>query len=455
MYPGPLFSIGNVHVYAYGICMAVGIILCFVFLLWAFWYKNFNEECTDKMLFLGIIATGIGILFAMLFQSLYNYIETGEFEFGSMTFIGGLIGGVGSYLLFYNLYVYVVAPRTKIKWLQNNMNASLTDAVTFIPIGITIAHAFGRLGCFFAGCCYGAPADWGIKFETTSGPVIPTQLFECIFLVILTVVMAVLYFKFKFNCNLGLYLVAYGVWRFIIEFFRADDRGGFIPGLSPSQFWSIIMVIAGIGYFFLYKYVLKDKMKHPELQPSVREKKVKETKKNARNTANDISIVTSIAIFSAFVMVVLTIVGVCINWANFSAQLGDGLVETGIESITLTQLFDSLGKLDGEIGSAFKIMVAFAILTVILTSATAVCATVCKVIKRKQFNFILFAVAMVCIIFGVVSILSSFALCNILSINAGSLASGAYTPAAGAWLTAIGGFIAGIMGLVVTVIIKE
>lgn len=215
------------------------------------------------------------------------------------------------------------------------------------------------------------------------------------------------------------------------------------------------MVIAGIGYFFLYKYVLKDKMKHPELQPSVREKKVKETKKNACNTANDISIITYIAIFSALVMVVLTIVGVCINWANFSAQLGDGLVETGIESITLTQLFDSLSKLDGEIGSAFKIMVAFAILTIILTSATAVCATVCKVIKWKQFNFILFVVAMICIIFGVVSILSSFALCNILSINAGSLASGTYTPAAGAWLTAIGGFIAGIMGLVVTVIIKE
>ena len=279
MFPGPLFSIGNLHVYAYGICMAVGIIACFAFLLWAFWYKNFNEECTDKMLFLGLIATAIGILFAMLFQSVYNYIETGKFTFGSMTFIGGLIGGVGSYLLFYNLYVYVVAPRTKIKALQNNMNASLTDALPFIPIGITIAHAFGRLGCTFAGCCYGKEADWGIYFATAGTKVIPTQLFECIFLVILSVVMAVLYFKFKFNCNLGLYLVAYGVWRFIIEFFRNDDRGSFIPGLSPSQFWCIIMVLAGIGYFFLYKYVLKAKMKHPELQPSVRKKKGEEESK--------------------------------------------------------------------------------------------------------------------------------------------------------------------------------
>ena len=93
MYPDPLFSIGDVHVYAYGVCMAVGIIACFAFLLWAFSYKNFNEECTDKMLLLGIVATGIGILFAMLFQSVYNYIESPEdgFQFGSMTFYLSLI----------------------------------------------------------------------------------------------------------------------------------------------------------------------------------------------------------------------------------------------------------------------------------------------------------------------------------------------------------------------------
>lgn len=295
MYPDPLFSIGDVHVYAYGVCMAVGIIACFAFLLWAFSYKNFNEECTDKMLLLGIVATGIGILFAMLFQSVYNYIESPEegFQFGSMTFYGGLIGGVGSYLLFYNVYVYAVAPRVKVKWLQNNMNASLTDAIPFIPIGICIAHAFGRLGCFFGGCCYGEPTDSWIGLPCAHGynsilgmnmdgvDVIPVQLMECIFLFLLAGAMALLYFKYKFNCNFGVYCIAYGVWRFIIEFFRVDDRGGFIPGLTPSQFWCILMVIIGVGYFFLYKYVLKKKMKHPELQPPVNPKKAKSAEGDA------------------------------------------------------------------------------------------------------------------------------------------------------------------------------
>ena len=51
-----------------------------------------------------------------------------------------------------------------------------------------------------------------------------------------------------------LYLISYGIWRFVIEYFRADYRGDFIPGLSPSQFWSIIMVIGGIIVFFIYRY---------------------------------------------------------------------------------------------------------------------------------------------------------------------------------------------------------
>lgn len=275
MHPDALFTIGSLSVYPYGLCMAAGIILCFVFLLVAFRLKNFNEAATDKLIVIGVCATAIGIVFAMLFQSVYNYIDTGKWSFGSMTFYGGLIGGVGSFLIVWNLYIYVVAPRTKIKLLKDDLNGTLTDALPFIPIGITIAHAFGRLGCFFAGCCYGLPADWGIKFETTSVPVIPTQLFECIFLAVLSGVMALLYFKFKFNCNFGVYAIAYGVWRFVIEFFRDDNRGSFIPGISPSQFWAIVMVLLGIGYFFLYKYVLKNKMRHPELQPPVNPKKAK------------------------------------------------------------------------------------------------------------------------------------------------------------------------------------
>lgn len=260
--------------------MGLGIILCFVFLMVTMTKKNFNEESIDKILFIGVFATAFGVFMAAVVQGLYNYIDGNGFDLKSMTFYGGLIGGVSSFLIVWNLYIYVIAPRTKIKALQNNMNASLSDALPFIPIGITIAHAFGRLGCTMYGCCHGGETDawygiWMYSGNSFATKVVPTQLFECIFLAVLSLIMAILYFKFKFNYNFSFYCIAYGIWRFVIEYVRTDDRGSFIPGLTPSQFWSIIIVLLGIGFIFLQKYLLSRFMKHPELQPPVREKKVK------------------------------------------------------------------------------------------------------------------------------------------------------------------------------------
>lgn len=284
MIDGALFKIGSWGVYPYGICMALGIIGCFGFLMFTMTKRNFNEEAIDKMLFLGITATAFGIFMAMVFQALYDYIahRSSGFNLGSaMTFQGGLIGGVVGFLSVWNLYIFVVAPRAKSKLLQNNMNASLSDALPFVPPSITIAHAFGRLGCTFAGCCHGAKTDawygiWMYTSEFGHAKVVPTQLFECLFLVALTAIMVVLYFKFNFKYNMGVYAVAYGIWRCVIEIFRDDYRGSFVGSLTPSQFWSIIMIILGVGFFFLQYFVLSKFMKHPELQPPVREPKAKE-----------------------------------------------------------------------------------------------------------------------------------------------------------------------------------
>lgn len=267
MHPEPLFQIFGRGVYLYGICMALGIILCFVFLLIAFRKRGFNEASSDMILFIGVFGTAFGVLSAMLFQSLYNYIAdpAAGFNFGSMTFIGGLIGGVVSFLLVWNLYVYVIRPRTKIKWLNAEMNAGLCDALPFIPIGIAIAHAFGRFGCFWAGCCYGKEAEWGLPCAAhTSRNVIPTQLFEMSFLIVLAAVMAFLYFRYKFNYNFSVYSIGYGIFRFIIEFWRDDYRGKDVLGLYPSQWWGIVMVIVGVAYVFAQYYVFSKLMKHPE-----------------------------------------------------------------------------------------------------------------------------------------------------------------------------------------------
>lgn len=269
MYPNDLFSIFGLGFDLYDLFLALGIVACFLFLWFSLKKAGFNYDAISAIVIVGLFAVPIGIFFAMLFQSVYDYIADPSKGFsltGRMTYLGGVIGGAGSYLLIYNLYMHVVAPKTKIKWLQNNANAGLCDALPVIPVCIVIATSIGRIGCFFAGCCAGNPTDgsWGLACSQTypGVKVVPIQLFEAAFLAVLAAVMIFLYFKYRFNLNFSLYLIAYGVWRFSIEFARGDDRGALFGALSPSQFWCIVMVILGVGYVFLYRYVLKNKMKH-------------------------------------------------------------------------------------------------------------------------------------------------------------------------------------------------
>ena len=262
MLPDPLFSIFGIDIDMYAIFILIGLIACFIFTYIAMKKSGYSSSARDMILIIGVFAIALGFLFATLTQSIYDFIANpeGGFQFtGKMTFLGGLIGGVIVYLGLYFLYVYVINPRLKeSNFLKSDMNKGVWELLRFAPISITIAHAFGRLGCFSAGCCGGIETDawYGIQFPGEAHKEIPTQLFEAIFLFLISVVMIILYFKFHFKYNMGVYLIGYGVWRFLIEFIRGDvvERGKFVPGLTPSQFWAILMVIGGIAFFFIYRY---------------------------------------------------------------------------------------------------------------------------------------------------------------------------------------------------------
>ena len=259
MYPNELFNIFGLSIDLYSICFLLGVIACFVYTYIAMKKCGYSPTARDTILIIGIFAILFGIFSGVLFQSIYDYIADPSKGFkitGRMTFIGGLIGGIVSYLAIYLIYVYLINPKLKEKnFFKSDMNKGAWYGVRFIPASITVAHAFGRLGCLFAGCCHGKITDawYGIYNVEVGAKTVPIQLFESIFLFVLTATMIVLFFKFHFKYNLSVYLVSYGIWRFVIEFFRADFRGNFIGGISPSQFWSIIMVLAGVAFFFIYR----------------------------------------------------------------------------------------------------------------------------------------------------------------------------------------------------------
>ena len=134
------------------------------------------------------------------------------------------------------------------------------------PIFLNI-HMYGimvAVGCFFAGCCYGKETNsfWGVKFPNLSSKVYPTQLFEAVFLLIMFTICFYLVLQKSFRYNVSLYLISYGIFRFFIELLRGDDRGTFLYGISPSQFWSVAMVITGIASVFIMKFLSNKETRH-------------------------------------------------------------------------------------------------------------------------------------------------------------------------------------------------
>ena len=256
MHPQDLFEIFGVGIDLYTIMFVIGIIACLLFTIFALNKSGYSNTARDTIITIGILAIMFGILFAALFQAFYNLIAGKGFVLEGMTFIGGLIGGVLAFVGMYFLYVYAINPRLKEKsFFKSNMNKGIWYLLRIAPISICIAHGFGRIGCLCAGCCYGHEThEWyGIWNEYLGYKTVPIQLWEAMFLFILAAIMMVL-LSLKQKDNMAIYLVSYGIWRFVIEYFRADYRGDFIPGLSPSQFWSIIMVLAGIAIFFVYRH---------------------------------------------------------------------------------------------------------------------------------------------------------------------------------------------------------
>ena len=205
-----------------------------------------------------IIATAVGIGGAYLTQNLYDFIQDpSNYHWSwSLTFYGGLIFGVGTFFALYAL------------WARKHYPGSWEKILVIAPAAIALAHAIGRIGCFLAGCCYGEETDawYGIQFETTDTKVIPTNLFEALFLFALVGVLLFLALKFRSPYGASVYLIAYGIWRFLIEYVRGDYRGSFIPGLTPSQFWSIILVLLGIGYAVFQILLAKRGKKTDEIQ---------------------------------------------------------------------------------------------------------------------------------------------------------------------------------------------
>lgn len=245
MYP-KIFGIFD----SYTVMEVLGIIAAFILAVIYLKRKKFTKDDYIDLSICGLAAVFFGMVFALLLQNLYDWIYqlsiSGSFTFQfRMTFYGGLIGGVIGFLFVFYTFI------------RKKSSMRIGEVLKIAPACVTLAHAFGRIGCFLAGCCHGKISSSGLYFPDLGMKVVPTQLYEAIFLFLLTIGLIILAF-IDFKYSFVIYLLSYSVFRFIIEFFRGDDRGFELLNLSPSQIVSILIILASFPLMFLAKkYIYK------------------------------------------------------------------------------------------------------------------------------------------------------------------------------------------------------
>jgi phosphatidylglycerol:prolipoprotein diacylglycerol transferase len=240
-----LFSIWKLTVFSYGFFVALAFIASISYLSHSLAKSKKKIVSEDELysLFLYVVIfgfTGSKLLFVIInLQEFILYpLDIFKLWKGGLVHYGGFIAAI--------IYMIIYSKRKKIRLFE------LCDF--FVP-ALALGHAIGRIGCFFAGCCYGKESNlpWAVMFSDKNSLAVigahlhPTQLYESLGNFLLFIF---LYFyskkEYKTGMPVAIYFIGYAVLRFTVEFFRGDYRGLQYLGLSISQVISVFLFITGV-----------------------------------------------------------------------------------------------------------------------------------------------------------------------------------------------------------------
>ncbi|NPA17392.1 MAG: prolipoprotein diacylglyceryl transferase [Aquificae bacterium] len=254
MFPD-LIRIGDFTIHTYGVLVALGLVASYLTALYFGKKEGLDSKKIDNLFTFTIIGGIIGARVAYViehrdqFSSFVDYFAVWK---GGIDWFGAFLGGAA--VLIFLLRKYRI-PVLKIGDVAG--------------ISIIIGHAIGRIGCTCAGCCYGKPVppdspfkDLAITFpkhEHTSAPagipLYPTQPAEALGNFLIFGILFFIYRKKQFDGQVfSLYLVLYGIERFLLEFWRGVTPPLPVIGITWNQVISLGMVLTGI---LIYIYGMK------------------------------------------------------------------------------------------------------------------------------------------------------------------------------------------------------
>ncbi len=236
-----IFSFGPLTLHSYGLLIAAGVFLALFLMKRRAAGLGFPaEERVFDLLFVAVMSGFAGARLLYVFQE-WDWYRTHPLDIfkiweGGLIYYGGMMAG------FLGFFLYV---RGKgLPFLQSS-----DFVIPYLPL----VHAFGRLGCFLNGCCYGKPCAlaWGVKFPELARPVHPTQLYEAVFnFALFGLLVRRDPRRHPAGETTALYLMLYPAGRFFIEFLRGDQALFFFY-LTAHQVVSVVFISIGVCLYGL------------------------------------------------------------------------------------------------------------------------------------------------------------------------------------------------------------
>lgn len=238
-----LFQFGAFSIKTYGFLVATGFFIGIIYALREAKRIGYDPQIVLDLSFYIILGAIVGsrLFYVLTHISYYwqNPLDAFKVWQGGLTFFGGFLASVA-------VSAYFIKKHRLEIWKTFDL---------FAP-SLAIGIIFGRLGCFFAGCCYGTPCDlpWAISFTDpqslaiTNVPLHPAQLYSSAAALITFLILIALRKRKSFEGQLTLlWIFLYSGSRLFIEMFRGDPRGDILFGKYPtSQVLALILVILSI-----------------------------------------------------------------------------------------------------------------------------------------------------------------------------------------------------------------
>lgn len=234
-----LFSLGPFSVYSFGAVIALGVLVSLFFMVHRARHDGFPKpDHVYDGVFTVLLSGFLGGRLLYGLQNLESYrsepLKILAFWEGGLVFYGGVLGSL--------LGLWIFSSVKRLPYWQ---------VLDFLIPYVALTHAFGRIGCFLNGCCYGkvCPFPWGVPLPGHAEALHPTQLYEALFLIGLFFVLSALYKRRRFDGEVfASYLMLYAAGRFAVEFFRGDNPIYYF--WTRNQWLSLVAAAAGGLLYF-------------------------------------------------------------------------------------------------------------------------------------------------------------------------------------------------------------